>query len=473
VTGPRRPAAPRTRWACAVVVATATLALLPAPAGADPYPSQDQVDAARTAVTTTAQQVAELESRLAGANAALEESQIAAARAGEDWNEAQVALQEAALAAVAARDAADRARAQLQVARDEIGALAAQAYRSGGSLGGLELVLGAGGPQEYLDRASTVRHLGADRQQTYQRGHAAELVSQLMDEQAVAARAAQEEAAAAAQAAKDEADRAQAAAVAQVRTTETERTAVLTELAALRSTSVELEQQRQSGLEAERVARQEAAARAAAQQREQAERDRLAREAVRASRDDDRTAPAAPAPANPAPANPAPSPANPAPANPAPSNPAPSNPAPSNPAPAPPPSNPAPAPPPGDSRGTAAGGRAAVEWARTQIGKPYQWGGTGPDAYDCSGLTGAAWRHGGVSLPRTSRSQYDAVEKISYSQLRPGDLVFYGSGSSSSSIYHVAIYSGGGRMVEAPRAGVPLRETSLRMSGTMPFAGRP
>jgi cell wall-associated NlpC family hydrolase len=78
-----------------------------------------------------------------------------------------------------------------------------------------------------------------------------------------------------------------------------------------------------------------------------------------------------------------------------------------------------------------------------------------------------------VSLPRTSRSQYDAVEKISYSQLRPGDLVFYGSGSSSSSIYHVAIYSGGGRMVEAPRAGVPLRETSLRMSGTMPFAGRP
>ncbi len=466
MTDPRPLAGPRARWACAVVAAAATLALLPAPAGAVPYPSQDEVDAARTAVTTTAQQVAALESRLAGANAALEESQVEAARAGEDWNEAQVALQEAALAAVAARDGADRARAELRVARDEIGSLAAQAYRSGGTLGGLELVLGAGGPQEYVDRASTMRHLGADRQQTYQRGHAAELVSQLMDEQAAAAEAAQEQAAAAAQAAKDEAERAQAAAAAQVGATEAERTTVLTQLAALRSTSVELEQQRQSGLEAERVAREEAAARAAAQQREQAERDRLAREAARrASRDEPRTPPvAAPAPADPAPANPAPS--DPAPSNPAPSNPAPSNPAPSNPAPAPTP------PPAGDSRGTAAGGQAAVDWARTQIGKPYQWGGTGPDAYDCSGLTGAAWRHGGVNLPRTSRSQYDAVQKIPYSQLRPGDLIFYGSGTTSS-IYHVAIYSGGGRMVEAPRAGVPLRETSLRMSGTMPFAGRP
>lgn len=454
MTQPRRPGTLARRSGGLVVAAATALGLLAAPAAADPYPSQGQVDAAREAVATTAQQVAALESRLAGANAALEEAQVEAARAGEDWNEAQVALQDAALAAVAARDAADRARADLAVARGEIGTLAAQAYRSGGSLGGLELALGADGPQDYLDRASTVRHLGMGRQQTYQRGHAAGLVSQLMDEQAVAAQRAQEEAAAAAQAAKDEADRAQAAAAAQVGATEAERATVVTQLAALRSTSVELEQQRQSGLEAERVAREEAAARAAAAQREQAERDRLARE--RASRDGQRPPVAAPAPA----------PANPAPANPAPSNPAP---APAD----PPPSNPAPTPPSGSSRGSAAGGQAAVEWARTQIGKPYQWGGTGPDAYDCSGLTGAAWRHGGVSLPRTSRSQYDAVQKISYSQLRPGDLIFYGSSSSSGSIYHVAIYSGGGRMVEAPRAGVPLRETSLRMSGTMPFAGRP
>jgi cell wall-associated NlpC family hydrolase len=84
-----------------------------------------------------------------------------------------------------------------------------------------------------------------------------------------------------------------------------------------------------------------------------------------------------------------------------------------------------------------------------------------------------AWQKGGVNLPRTSRSQYTAVKKIPYSQLRPGDLIFYGTGSDASSIHHVAIYSGNGRMVEAPRAGLDVRETALRMSGTMPFAGRP
>ncbi len=65
------------------------------------------------------------------------------------------------------------------------------------------------------------------------------------------------------------------------------------------------------------------------------------------------------------------------------------------------------------------------------------------------------------------------MSKIPHSQLRPGDLVFYGSGNDADSIYHVAIYSGGGRMIEAARAGIPVRETSLRMSGAMDYAGRP
>ena len=420
--------------------------LAAAPASAEPYPSQGQVDAAKAAVTTTAQQVAALENRLAAANAAQAQTEIAAATAGEDWNEAQVALEEATAAAVAAQAAAVRARADLADARSQIGSLAADAYRGGGSFGGLEAVLGAGGPQDLIDRAGTLRYLGNGRQQVFQRGQAAELVSQLMDEQARTAEQAQQDAADAAEAAKAEADRANAAAVAQVSATQTEKAEVTTQLAALRSTSVALEQQRQAGLEAERVARAEAAARAAQERRERdaraaadraaadrAARDRAAREAAdRASRDDDRPAPPVSSP---------------------------------DPAPAPPSS--------GGSSGSSSGGQAAVSWARTQIGKPYQWGATGPDAYDCSGLTGAAWRHGGVGLPRTSRSQYSAVEKIAYSDLRPGDLVFYGTSSSAGSIYHVAIYSGSGRMIEAPRAGVPVRETSLRMSGAMPYAGRP
>jgi len=84
-----------------------------------------------------------------------------------------------------------------------------------------------------------------------------------------------------------------------------------------------------------------------------------------------------------------------------------------------------------------------------------------------------SWRRGGVNLPRTSRDQYRAVEKIPYSALRTGDLVFYGDGSDAASIHHVAMYVGGGLMVEAPRTGIPVRVTSLRMSGAMDYAGRP
>jgi cell wall-associated NlpC family hydrolase len=446
----------------AVAVAALVVGLLGvAPATAEPYPTQDQVDAAKAAVTTTAQQVAALESRLAAANAELSRTQIAAAQAGEDWNEAQVVLEEATAAAASAAAAAEQARADLVVARSQIGSLAADAYRAGGSFGSLEAVLGGEGPQDLVDRAGTLRYLGNGRQQVFQRGQAAQLVSQLMDEQARTAEKAQQDAAAAAEEAKQAAEAADAAAQAQVAATASEKAEVVTQLAALRSTSVALEQERQVGLEAERIAREEAAARAAQERRERAEReaadraaadrdaadraarDRAARDAAdRASRDRPTAAPAPAAPSRPT--------------------------TPPRPDPAPPS-----APPPGDSSGSSSGGQAAVEWARTQIGKPYLWGGTGPDAYDCSGLTGAAWRHGGVNLPRTSRSQYTAVQKIAYSDLRPGDLVFYGEGSSAGSIYHVAIYSGGGRMIEAPRAGIPVRETSLRMSGAMPYAGRP
>ena len=102
------------------------------------------------------------------------------------------------------------------------------------------------------------------------------------------------------------------------------------------------------------------------------------------------------------------------------------------------------------------------------------WGGNGPGGYDCSGLTSAAWRAAGVNLNRTSRDQYKQVLKISYDQLRPGDLVFWASNTNDpSTIYHVAIWAGNGQIVEASRPGVPLRVTSMRWSGTMPFAGRP
>lgn len=89
-----------------------------------------------------------------------------------------------------------------------------------------------------------------------------------------------------------------------------------------------------------------------------------------------------------------------------------------------------------------------------------------------------AWQNGGkVSLMRTSRDQYRTVKKIAYSDLRPGDLVFWGTnGNDPSSVYHVAMYAGNNTVVEAPRTGLNVREISLAQRGTsnmMPFAGRP
>ncbi|MFJ3813520.1 NlpC/P60 family protein [Streptomyces sp. NPDC090056] len=105
----------------------------------------------------------------------------------------------------------------------------------------------------------------------------------------------------------------------------------------------------------------------------------------------------------------------------------------------------------------------AISFARAQLGKPYVWGATGPSGYDCSGLTQAAWRAAGVSLPRTTYTQINAGKRVSRSQLAPGDLVFFYSGIS-----HVGLYIGGGRMIHAPRPGAPIRVAPI---DEMPFAG--
>ena len=128
----------------------------------------------------------------------------------------------------------------------------------------------------------------------------------------------------------------------------------------------------------------------------------------------------------------------------------------------------------GRSRGSAAGGAAALAWAQTKTGLPYVWGGVGPDGYDCSGLTMSAWRTAGVNLSRTTRDQYKQVLKISYNDLRPGDLVFWSTDPNNpDGIYHVAIWAGNGQIMEASKPGDPLRTISMRWGSTMPFAGRP
>ncbi|PZT76202.1 MULTISPECIES: C40 family peptidase [unclassified Streptomyces] len=105
----------------------------------------------------------------------------------------------------------------------------------------------------------------------------------------------------------------------------------------------------------------------------------------------------------------------------------------------------------------------AVAFAYGALGKPYVWGATGPNSFDCSGLTQAAWRSAGVSLPRTTYTQINAGQRISRSQLAPGDLVFFYSGIS-----HVGLYIGNGQMIHAPRPGAPVRVAPI---DEMPFAG--
>ncbi|MEU5089564.1 NlpC/P60 family protein [Streptomyces sp. NPDC021356] len=106
---------------------------------------------------------------------------------------------------------------------------------------------------------------------------------------------------------------------------------------------------------------------------------------------------------------------------------------------------------------------AAVAYAYAKLGSPYVWGATGPDAFDCSGLVQAAYRAAGIALPRTTYAQIGAGHRVSRSQLRPGDLVFFYSGVS-----HVGIYVGGGQMIHAPNPSAPVR---LAPVDQMPFAG--
>jgi cell wall-associated NlpC family hydrolase len=104
-----------------------------------------------------------------------------------------------------------------------------------------------------------------------------------------------------------------------------------------------------------------------------------------------------------------------------------------------------------------ASGRAkkAIDFALAQLGEPYKWGGTGPGAWDCSGLVQGAYRAAGVSLPRVVGPQMAAGKSIPMSQLQPGDLVAYGS------MAHIGIYLGHGRVVHAPRPGRNVEITGL------------
>jgi cell wall-associated NlpC family hydrolase len=122
-------------------------------------------------------------------------------------------------------------------------------------------------------------------------------------------------------------------------------------------------------------------------------------------------------------------------------------------------------PAPGAAGVPAAGGAPspaaarAVRFALGQRGKPYRWGAEGPTAFDCSGLTWAAWRAAGVAIPRTAAGQLGGLPRVR-GHLQPGDLVIYRSRGPSGR--HVAMVVGQGRIVEVPGRRIPVRVTGLR-----------
>jgi cell wall-associated NlpC family hydrolase len=112
-------------------------------------------------------------------------------------------------------------------------------------------------------------------------------------------------------------------------------------------------------------------------------------------------------------------------------------------------------------------GSIALKFALQQIGDIYVWAAAGPTRWDCSGLTMRAFQNAGVSLPHHSGSQFKYGKQVDYSNLKPGDLLFFGK-----PISHVSIYMGGGKMVQAPRAGKKVEVVDLtKMFGKKPFVG--
>jgi peptidoglycan DL-endopeptidase CwlO len=107
-----------------------------------------------------------------------------------------------------------------------------------------------------------------------------------------------------------------------------------------------------------------------------------------------------------------------------------------------------------------------IAYARAQIGKPYQFGATGPDAFDCSGLTMMAYRAAGITIPRTSQQQWAFGKRIPASQARPGDLVFFaGADGTMTSPGHVGVVISNGYMIDSPASGMDIQ--------IQPYTGQP
>ena len=461
------------------VFAASTLLVLPQLAQATP--SEEEIAAAKAAEEAASMSVAEIEVKLAEVNAAAATATQNAQIAGEDLNEAQIELDAATATATQASADADAAEKAFNDGKMQVASVAQATYRNGG--GSLDVIapyLNSDGLRAVETKQTGISSFSTSAEVKMQNVAALEQVAKVTRDAANTARDNQQKATDEVQARTDAANKAATDAQSQANIVAAQRDAYVKELADKQGTTVDLINQREATLAAERNAAERAAA-------EQASAATAAADAQ--SRGDSVTpAPAADA----APEAPASSPANDAPAAPA---------APAEEAPAPAPTYEEPAyeepayeepayeepayeepayeepvyeePAYEEPSYSYGGASTAIATAMTYLGVPYVWGGESYGGVDCSGLTMLAWESAGVDLPHLSRAQYGYGTHVSLGDMEAGDLIFWSSDGTQSGIYHVAMYLGDGQMIEAPTFGVPVRVTGVYSWGSiMPYAVR-
>ena len=456
------------------VVATAVVALactLAPSVLADPV-DQSDIDRSKASERSTSTSIASLETRLAQESSNLEDAQIKAQVANEDYLAAVDELNTATKDAQAAQANADAATSSTASARSDLGSIVVQTYQeSGNPLDPLTPYLTSESLADLADADVALARAGESNNAKVQNVEALETVATSMQAIADQKVKAKEAAKTSAATAKSDAEAAAGDAQNAVATTRTNRQNLITQLAAQRNTTVELETKYQNQVEAERRAREEAAAQAAAKAAsEKAAADLAQKQAEQAAAQPQESAPAPQEQSSRPSSGQRASAQEPATT----SQPEPEavgeEEAASAPAPAPAP-EPATSPEPALSRsGNAAS--TAISTAMGYIGTPYVWAGESASGLDCSGLTMVSYAAAGVDLTHSSRVQYGEGAQVPLDAVQPGDLVFWSSDGSQSGIYHVAIYLGDDMMIEAPTFGMTVRVTSMRYSGVMPYAVR-
>jgi cell wall-associated NlpC family hydrolase len=388
------------------------------------YPTDRQIGAAASAKAAAAQQVGAITAQLAKAQASVDAAHATAAIALDHFQAKQALYETAQAAAQTAKAAAHRAAAELGVARGQVASFARLTYIQGSTSPGFVALMSSDGPAQLLERQALLESAGGHRNDVLTTVAVAERKAAGTSSAAGAALKKADSLKSQAAAALTTASQAEAGARSQ-------QSALTVQQAALQA-KLQQAQVTLLGLQGARaLANRYAAQQSLAKRQQDAANSRAKAES--------------------------------------------NDPGPSQPS----------GPIGGGNDSNAGGGsgssgaETAIHAAMRWIGTSYAWGGgslSGPSegwgidagvvGFDCSGLTRYAYAQAGISIPRNSIAQYSALPKVSASNLRRGDLVFWATNTSNpGTIHHVAIYLGGGSIIEAPESGLTVRVTSMRWRG--------